>query len=130
MGEAPEATMLGGVRVLELADEQAEYTGLLLAGLGAEVIKVEPPGGNATRRIGPFYHDCPDPESSLFFWHYNRTKRSVALDLSTEPDRAVFRELASNADVVLASTPRDFLPNNSVGLDALREAVPSLITAR
>ena len=47
MGEAPEAAMLRGVRVVEVADEQAEYTGLLLAGLGAEVIKVEPPGGSA-----------------------------------------------------------------------------------
>src|ERR1700724_521477 len=122
--------MLAGLRVIEIADERAEYTGLLLAGLGAEVIKVEPPDGNATRRIGPFYHDCPDPESSLFFWHYNRTKRSIALDLSAAPGRAVFRELAANADVVLDSTPRAFLPNNSVGLDALRAAAPGLITAR
>ena len=46
---------LHGIRVIELADEQAEYCGLTLAGLGAEVIKVEPPEGNSTRRIGPFY---------------------------------------------------------------------------
>ena len=59
---------LTGVRVIELADEQAEYCGLTLAGLGAEVIKVEPPGGNPTRRIGPFYQDREDPERSLFFW--------------------------------------------------------------
>ena len=49
MSDAPDATMLQGVRVIEVADEQAEYTGLLLAGLGGEVIKVEPPGGSATR---------------------------------------------------------------------------------
>lgn len=47
--------MLAGLRVVEIADERAEYTGLLLAGLGAEVIKIEPPEGNATRRIGPFF---------------------------------------------------------------------------
>ena len=73
--------MLAGLRVIEIADERAEYTGLLLAGLGAEVIKIEPPEGNATRRIGPFLDDQPGPERSLFFWNYNRNKKSVVLDL-------------------------------------------------
>ena len=60
MAELPGvATMLDGVRVIEVADEKAEYAGLLLAGLGADVIKVEPPGGGSTRRIGPFYQDRP-----------------------------------------------------------------------
>jgi len=127
---APQATMLEGVRVLEVADEQAEYTGLLLAGLGAEVIKVEPPGGNSTRRIGPFYEDREDIESSLFFWHYNRAKRSVVIDLTTEAGRADFRRLASRVDVVLDSTPRTMLPENEVALDSLRESFPWLITAR
>ncbi len=122
--------MLAGVRVIEIADEQAEYTGLLLAGLGAEVIKVEPPSGNSTRRIGPFLDDRPDPEGSLYFWHYNRTKRSITLDLSVEADRAAFRELAATADVVLDSTARAFLPSNGVGLDSLRAASPTLITTR
>ena len=73
--------MLAGLRVIEIADERAEYTGLLLAGLGAEVIKIEPPEGNATRRIGPFLEDQPGLERSLFFWNYNRNKKSVVLDL-------------------------------------------------
>src|SRR3981081_1497416 len=110
MSEAPAATMLNGVRVLEVADEQAEYTGLLLAGLGAEVIKVEPPGGNGPRRIGHFYQDRPDPEGSLFFWYSNRAKRSVVLDLTSERDRSSFRQLASVADVVLDSTRGESLP--------------------
>jgi len=61
--------MLAGLRVIEVADERAEYAGLLLAGLGAEVIKIEPPEGNATRRIGPFLDDAPGPERSLLFWY-------------------------------------------------------------
>jgi crotonobetainyl-CoA:carnitine CoA-transferase CaiB-like acyl-CoA transferase len=61
--------MLAGLRVIEVADERAEYTGLLLAGLGAEVVKVEPPEGNATRRIGPYLDDRPGPERSLFLWN-------------------------------------------------------------
>src|ERR671910_3695319 len=91
---------LTGLRVIELADEQAEYCGLALAGLGAEVIKVEPPGGSPTRRIGPFYEDREDPELSLFFWQYNRGKRSIALDLRQESDRDRFHALVSTADVL------------------------------
>jgi crotonobetainyl-CoA:carnitine CoA-transferase CaiB-like acyl-CoA transferase len=83
--------MLAGLRVIEVADERAEYTGLLLAGLGAEVVKIEPPEGNATRRIGPFLEDQPGPERSLFFWNYNRNKKSVVLDLREPPARRKLR---------------------------------------
>src|SRR5262245_59268342 len=62
METQPRRGPLTGIRVIELADEQAEYCGLTLAGLGADVVKVEPPGGNATRRIGPFYQDREDPD--------------------------------------------------------------------
>src|ERR1700679_703176 len=79
--------MLAGVSVIEVADERAEYAGLLLAGLGAEVIKIEPQEGNATRRIGPFLEDEPGLERSLFFWNYNRGKQSVVLDLQEAPAR-------------------------------------------
>jgi crotonobetainyl-CoA:carnitine CoA-transferase CaiB-like acyl-CoA transferase len=96
---------LTGLRVIELADEQAEYCGLALAGLGAEVIKVEPPGGSPTRRIGPFYEDREDPERSLFFWQYNRGKRSIMLDLHQPGDCDRFRALVATADVILESTP-------------------------
>src|ERR1700733_15818734 len=71
--------MLAGLRVIEIADERAEYTGLLLAGLGAEVIKIEPQEGNATRRIGPYLDDEPGLERSLFFWNYNRNKNPEQL---------------------------------------------------
>jgi len=79
--------MLAGLRVIEVADERAEYTGLLLAGLGAEVVKIEPPEGNATRRIGPFLEDQPGLERSLFFWNYNRNKKSVVMDLREATSR-------------------------------------------
>ncbi|MFL6239381.1 MAG: CaiB/BaiF CoA transferase family protein [Actinomycetes bacterium] len=70
---------LEGVRVVELVDESAEYCGRLLAGLGADVIKVEPVDGAASRHIGPFVDDEPDNERSLQFWHYNVGKRSAVL---------------------------------------------------
>jgi crotonobetainyl-CoA:carnitine CoA-transferase CaiB-like acyl-CoA transferase len=121
---------LAGIRVIEMADEQAEYCGLTLAGLGADVVKVEPPGGSSTRRIGPFYEDRPGPERSLFFWQYNRGKRSVVLDLEQEKDRERFRSLVSTADVLLESTPKGYLDARGLGIDALRKQTPALVVAR
>jgi crotonobetainyl-CoA:carnitine CoA-transferase CaiB-like acyl-CoA transferase len=121
---------LTGIRVVELADEQAEYCGLTLAGLGADVIKVEPPGGSPTRRIGPFYQDREDPEGSLFFWQYNRGKRSIVLDLHRHEDRDRFRALVAGADILLESTPRGELDALGLGADTLMEQHPALIVAR
>ncbi|MEK7877572.1 MAG: CoA transferase, partial [Pseudomonadota bacterium] len=127
---APGPGALAGIRVIELADEQAEYCGLTLAGLGADVVKVEPPGGSPTRRIGPFYQDREDPERSLFFWQYNRGKRSIMLDLRQGKDRDCFRSLVANADVLLESTPRGELDGLGLSADMLRKQFPALIVAR
>jgi crotonobetainyl-CoA:carnitine CoA-transferase CaiB-like acyl-CoA transferase len=105
--------------VLELADEQGEFCGRLLANLGAGVIKVEPPGGSPTREIGPFLGDEPDPEKSLYFWHYNLGKRSVSLDLETAEGQLAFKELARSADVVLETTPKGYLEARGLGYDEL-----------
>src|SRR6516165_6658877 len=129
-GPAAQPGSLTGIRVIELADEQAEYCGLTLAGLGADVIKVEPPGGNPTRRIGPFYQDKPDPEGSLFFWQYNRGKRSVVFDLDRKADQDKLRSLLAEADVLLESTPKGSLESIGLGNDALARQYPTLIHAR
>jgi crotonobetainyl-CoA:carnitine CoA-transferase CaiB-like acyl-CoA transferase len=127
---APSRGLLTGIRVIELADEQAEYCGLTLAGLGADVVKVEPPGGSPTRRIGPFYEDREDPERSLFFWQYNRGKRSIVLDLRQPEDRDRFRALVATADVLLESTPRGELDGYGLGTSTLTQQCPTLIVAR
>ena len=121
---------LTGIRVIELADEQAEYCGLTLAGLGADVVKVEPPGGSPTRRIGPFYEDREDPERSLFFWQYNRGKRSIVLDLRQPQGQDQFRSLVATADVLLESTPKGELDALGLGVAALLREFPTLIVAR
>src|SRR5262249_19026256 len=108
----------------------AEYCGLMLAGLGADVIKVEPPGGSPTRRIGPFYQDVVDPERSLFFWQYNRGKRSVVLDLDQQRDLDRLRSLIGSADVLLESTPKGQLDRCGTSASALMERHPTLIVAR
>src|SRR5438067_5250577 len=107
--------MLAGLRVIEIADERAEYAGLLLAGLGAEVIKIEPPEGNATRRIGPFLDDEPGLERSLFFWNYNRNKKSVVLDLRDKAGQEQMLRLLGGADILLDASCR--APNEALGLD-------------
>ena len=128
MGAGP--GMFDGLRVIEIADESAEYCGLLLAGLGAEVIKVEPPGGSPTRRIGPFLDGQPGPDRSLFFWHYNRGKRSIVLDRDTPEGRAGLMALLDGADVLLDSSCGAL--NEELGLDraALLSRFPALVIAR
>src|SRR6266581_6913378 len=122
--------MLAGLRVIEVADERAEYTGLLLAGLGAEVVKIEPPEGNATRWIGPFLKDRPGLERSLYFWDYNRNKKSVVLDLREAPACEDLLRLLGGADVLLDASCGAL--NAALGLDraALGGRFPQLVTAR
>ena len=95
------AGAFGGLRVLELADEKGQWCGKQMADMGADVIKIEPPGGEAARTVGPFYQDIPDRERSLYFWHYNTSKRGVTLNLEMEDGRRLFRQMAEKADVIL-----------------------------
>src|SRR5258708_527902 len=100
--QTPDLTgVLHGIRVIEVADEQAAHAGLGVAGLGANVIRVEPPGGSASRRIGPFAGDGPGPETSVFFWQHNRGKRSVVIDQASTSDIGTLRALIASADVLL-----------------------------
>ncbi|WP_081684279.1 CaiB/BaiF CoA transferase family protein [Granulicoccus phenolivorans] len=121
---------LSGVTVVELADEQAEYCGLVFAGLGADVIKVEPPSGNSTRNIGPYYHDRVDPEHSLYFWNYNRGKRSVVIDIETAEGQQQLLSLLEHADIFLDSTAPGRLAGTGLEPDALAEKLPRLIHSR
>ena len=122
--------MLAGLRVIEVADERAEYVGLLLAGLGCDVVKIEPPEGNATRRIGPFLDDQPGLDRSLFFWNYNRNKRSVVLDIQALDGKDHLLRLLQGADILLDSSCGAL--NTALGLSRARlnERFPKLVTAR
>tara|TARA_B100001765_G_scaffold111670_1_gene69438 strand:- start:7958 stop:10618 length:2661 start_codon:yes stop_codon:yes gene_type:complete len=118
---------LSGLRVLELADEKGQYCGKLMADLGAEVIKIEPSGGETSRTVGPFLDDLPHRERSLSFWHYNTSKRGITLDLETEDGRALFRRLADTADVILETFDAGKLPSLGLGYDDLSLSNPRLI---
>lgn len=124
------AGFLSGIRVLELADENGEYCGRVLAGLGADVIKLEPPGGERTRAYGPFYSEVPDPNRSLYFWHYNFGKRSAIVDLSGEAGREQFRRLAASADVIIDARGYRSLDQEQLSFEVLRLGNPALIYLR
>jgi crotonobetainyl-CoA:carnitine CoA-transferase CaiB-like acyl-CoA transferase len=94
-------TSLKNVRVVEIGDQMGDYAALLLAGLGAEVIKIEPPEGSPSRSIGPFASSAQDSEQSVFFWRYNLNKKSVTLDLNNPAAPGPLRRLISKADVLM-----------------------------
>src|SRR5499427_4721529 len=118
---------LTGLTILELTDDKGQFCGKLMGDLGADVIKIEPPGGEATRRVGPFLDDIPHPERSLFFWYYNTSKRGITLNLEISDGRQLFRRLAATADVILETFPPGLLPSLELGYASLREQNPGLI---
>ncbi|NIO09150.1 MAG: CoA transferase, partial [Deltaproteobacteria bacterium] len=100
-----EGTLLSGYRVLDLTGPLGFHCVKLLADMGADVLKVEPPAGDEARRVPPFKGDLPHPEKSLYFLHYNSNKRGVTLNLDSSDGRAIFLEMARKADVVLETQP-------------------------
>jgi crotonobetainyl-CoA:carnitine CoA-transferase CaiB-like acyl-CoA transferase len=115
---------LAGIRVLELASGIAgPYCGRLLAGLGADVIKIEPAEGDWTRRDGPFPGDVPDPERSGLFLHLNTGKRGVLLP------GADLAALFAGADVLLLAHQRRDLDAAGLDIEGLRTAHPGLVVA-
>src|SRR5579862_4723635 len=118
---------LAGRRVLELADEKGVYCGKLLADMGADVIKIEPPGGDATRHLPPFWEDRPDPDGSLFFLYMNTSKRGITLDLMHPQGQALFAHLARAADIIVETLPPGRLDALGLGYDALRRQHPALV---
>ena len=94
-----EEGLLSGIRILDLADEKASFCSKLLADLGAYVIKIEKPGGDPSRRIGPFIGNSPHPEKSLFFYYNNTNKRGITLNLENKVGREIFLKLVKRNDV-------------------------------
>lgn len=99
----------------------------LLGDYGADVIKLEPPGGECGRRMPPFFHEDPDPEKSLFFLLTNLNKRGITLDLAQPEGSEILRKLARTADVIVESFAPGYLA--SLGLDhaTLAQDNPGLV---
>src|SRR5262249_48664938 len=95
--------------------------------LGADVIAVEPPGGNAARRLGPFAGNVRDPERSLYWWAYSRNKRSVTANLHTDDGRALLRRLVATADFLIESGTPGTLAALGLGYADLVAMTPRLV---
>jgi crotonobetainyl-CoA:carnitine CoA-transferase CaiB-like acyl-CoA transferase len=120
---------LHGTRVLDLTHEPGFFTGKLLGDLGADVVKVEPPGGDAARRRAPFWGGIADPERSLLWLAMNTSKRGLTLDLDRPRGRELFVALAARADVVLESDAPGALAARGLGWSVLHAANPRLVLA-
>jgi len=120
--------MLSPYRVLDLTDEKGLLCGKLLGDLGADVIKIERPGGDPARNIGPFYHDEVDPEKSLFWFAFNTSKRGITLDIETTDGQEVFKRLVKSADFVMESFPPGYMDRLGLGYSALEKINPRVIT--
>ena len=95
--------MLRIYRVLDLTDGKGCLAGKMLADLGADVIKIERPSGDPARNIGPFYHNIPSPENSLYWFAYNTNKKGITLNIETKDGQQIFKSLVRSADIVIES---------------------------
>ena len=117
---------LAGLRVLDFTSRMGGYCGLLLANLGAEVILIEPPGGDTMRGEGPF-KDSSNPEGSISFAAYHTNKQGIVLDLESENDRARLRHLVGHADVFIEDRPVAFWQRLGLGYEDLQAINPALV---
>ena len=118
-------TGLSGIRVLDLSDRSAALAGRVLADLGAEVIMVEPPGGNSIRHLQPRLEGVAEAEASFAHQYFSANKRSVVVDLATQQE--LFLSLVASADVVIDTERPGHLDNLGLSHEVLRSANPLLI---
>ena len=112
--------LLGGVKVLDVGEGvSGPYAARTLAWLGADVVKVESPEGDLSRRMGPFPDSVAHPEKSALFLALNAGKRGVTLDLDLEDGRARFLELVADAQIIVDNHPPGWLDERGIGYEDL-----------
>jgi crotonobetainyl-CoA:carnitine CoA-transferase CaiB-like acyl-CoA transferase len=126
MIENPEG-LLSPYRVLDLADEKGAFCGKLMGDMCADVIKIERPGGDSARNIGPFYHDKVDPEKSLYWFAMNTSKRGITLDIENPEGLGIFKKLAKTADFILESFSPGYMGRLGLGYADLERLNPGVI---
>lgn len=119
--------LLSGTRALDLTDETGFVCGKVLAELGVDVIKVERPGGDASRLIPPFHENTPGIERSLYWRSFNTGKRGITLDIETSDGAELLRSLVAESDFVIESFTPGYLESLGLGYEQLREINPKLV---
>ena len=118
------ARALQGMRVLDMTDKSCVYAAKMLCDLGAEVIRIEPPGGDPMRAVPPVDEITG---SSTFYAYMNSNKRSVTLDLEAPRGHELFKRLVASADIVIESAPPGRLSALGVSYAELADARPALV---
>jgi crotonobetainyl-CoA:carnitine CoA-transferase CaiB-like acyl-CoA transferase len=118
--------MLEGFRVLDCSGEPGFLAGKILGDMGADVVKLEAPGGDEARR-GPYLGDIEDPERSLVWLSLNTSKRGITLDLDSERGGELFRRLVPRFDVVLETDLPGSFDRRGIGFESLRRSHPGLV---
>ncbi len=119
---------LDGVKVLDLTHHIAgPYCTKLLADFGAEVVKVERPGGDPARRMAPFLNDEADPEKSLVFAYLNTNKQSVTLNLKSEKGIQVLKSLVEESDLLVENFAPRVMPSLGLDFETLQQIKPGLV---
>ena len=119
--------LLSGYRVLDLTDEKGLLCGKILGDFGADVIKIERPGGDPARNIGPFYKDISHPEKSLYWFATNANKRGITLNIETTDGREVLKKLVKTADFVIESFEPGYMASLGLGYSDLEKINPRVI---
>ncbi len=119
--------LLEGIRVLDLTDQKGLLCSKVLGDFGADVIKIERPGGDPARSIGPFYKDIPHPERSLFWFATNTSKRGITLNIGTPGGQELFRRLAQSADIIVESFPPGCMDRLGLGYAGLAAIKPDIV---
>jgi benzylsuccinate CoA-transferase BbsE subunit len=127
VGDSKNEGMLAPYRALDLTDEKGFLCGKNLGALGCDVIKIERPGGDKGRRIGPFYKDIYHTEKSLYWFAFNANKRGITLDIETDDGREIFKQLVKRADFVIESFPPGYMDSLGLGYSELSQINDQII---
>src|SRR6185369_8840849 len=119
--------LLSGYRVLDLSSSMGSFCGKVLRDFGMEVIKIEPPEGDAARLEPPFAKGHAHREGSLRFNYLNGGKKSLTLDITSENGRKIFLDLVAKSDIVLETFKPGFLAAHYLGYDQLLQKQNKLI---
>jgi len=120
-------SLLNNLIALDLTDEKGFVCGKILAVLGVDVLKIEPPGGDPARRTPPHCRGADDLEQSLYWLAFNSDKRGITLNVENSQGQALFRKLVAKADFVIESFPPDYLDALGLGYESLKRINPKII---
>ena len=114
-----EPSALAHISVLDLTGPEGNLCGKILAELGADVTKIEPPGGDKSRKMGPFASGVNRPDFSLYFANYNANKYSIMLDLESVEGANRFIELSESVDVIIVNFRPGYMNQMGIGFEKL-----------